>query len=137
MEPGAMLAWKCQYSPLPELPADLTRVELPGSPFLGRFDWSRPVPWDQPFNGRLWTASPDPAAAIHYDRQTGRSAPGSIRLRVEGPELGFAAGSGHTLHTEAGTRYRLSGWIRTRGQASGWLTLIDMLFRPGEPYACR
>lgn len=79
MEPGAMLAWKFQYPPLLELPADLTRVE--------------------------------------------------------GPKLGFAAGSGRTLHTEAGTRYRLSGWIRTRGQASGWLTLIDMLFRPGDGHS--
>lgn len=128
MTPGAMLAWKFQYPPTPELPADLTAVALPGSPFYGPADWSRPVPWETPYSGRLWTPSPDPCAAIHYDRTVGRRAPGSIRLRVSGPELGFTAGSGHTLHTEAGVRYRFSAWIRTRGQASGWLTAHEMLF---------
>lgn len=129
MKPGAMMAWKFQYPAIPELPADLTAVELPGSPFYGAADWSRPVPWDAPFNGRLWTASPDPRAAIHYDRTSGRNAPGSIRLRAAGEELAFSAGSGHTLHTDAGVRYRFSAWLRTRGQARGWITASDMLFR--------
>ena len=132
MTPGAMLAWKFQYPPIPELPADLAGVELPGSPFRGAFDWSRPVPWDRPFNGRLWTASPDPRAAIHYDRTVGHGVPGSIRLRADGGELAFGPASGHTLHTEAGQRYRFSGWIRTRGQVTGWIAACDMLFRLGD-----
>lgn len=132
MRPGAMLAWKFQYPPTPELPADLSRVELPGSPFYGASDWSKPVPWDAPYNGRLWTASPDPAAPIHYDRGMGRTRPGSIRMRVEGAERGFWPGSGHTLHTDGGVTYRASVWIRTEGSATGWLDVCDTRFRTGD-----
>ncbi len=132
MTPGAMLAWKFQYPPLPELPADLNGVQLPGSPFYGKSDWSTPVPWDRPYNGRLWTASPDPRAAIHYDRAVGRTTPGSIRFRVHGNTLAFAPGSGHTLHTDPGVVYRGSVWIKTRGDATGWLELPEVLHRMGD-----
>jgi aminoglycoside 3-N-acetyltransferase len=132
MRPGAMLAWKFQYPPTPELPLDLARVELPGSPFYGASDWSRPIPWDEPYNGRLWTASPDPAAAIHYDRVVGRGKPGSIRLRPAGERLEFAPGSGHSLRIEEGVRYRYSAWIRTAGPVRACIRGCDLLFRCGD-----
>jgi len=128
----AMLAWKFQYPALAELPDDLTGVEVPGSPFYGPSDWSKPIPWDRPCNAMLWTASPDPAAAIHYDRTVGRDRPGSIRLRAEGSGLSFGPGSGHTLHTEAGQTYRLSAWVRTEGEATGWVTAAEVLHRLGD-----
>jgi hypothetical protein len=129
---GAMLAWKFQYPRLAELPDDLTRVELPGSPFYGKADWSVPVPWDKPYNGRLWTASPDPAAPVHWDRTAGRERPGAIRLRAAGGKLAFSPGSGHTLHTEEGTTYRFSIWIKTAGDAHGWIEAAEILFHPGD-----
>jgi hypothetical protein len=132
MTPGAMLAWKFQYPPTPELPADLTRVKLPGSRFYGPSDWSQPVPWDRPYNGQLWTASPDPAAAIYYDRKVGRKKPGSIRLRVDGTPISFNAGSGHTLHLDEGQTYRFSIWIKTRGNAKGYVQAAEALFRAGD-----
>jgi hypothetical protein len=132
MNPGAMVAWKFQYPPTPELPADLSRVQLPGTQYYGPSDWSKPVPWDRPYNGQLWTASPDPAAAIHYDRKVGRPKPGSIRLRVNGAPLGFAAGSGHTLHLDPDQTYRFSMWIKTRGKAKGCIQAAETLFRCGD-----
>jgi hypothetical protein len=132
MKPGAFLAWKFQYPATPELPDDLRGVALPGAPFHGPADWSRGIPWDAPFNGRLWTASPDPAAAIHFDRQAGARTPGAIRLRVAGERLEFAPGSGHTLHTDAGATCRLSAWVRTEGQVRAGLKLLDLLYRPGD-----
>jgi hypothetical protein len=132
MTPGPMLAWKFQYPPLAELPRDLTGVELPGSPHYGTSDWSRPVPWDRPYDGVLWTPSPLPEAAIHYDREVGRTAPGSIRLRVADEKRSFRPGSGHTLHLEAGVSYRLAAWIRTEGRVRAWVEGLDLLFNPGS-----
>ena len=132
MRPGAMAAWKFQYPRTPQLPESLDRVALPGSPFSGESDWSVPIPWDEPYDGRLWTASPDPAAPIHFDRETGHGRPGSIRLRVNGDALGFAPGSGHTLHTEDGKTYRFSIWAKTEGAATGWIEAWEILFRRGD-----
>ena len=133
MTPGALLAWKFQYPPTAELPPNLARVALPGSPFEGAADWSQPVPWDQPYRGQLWTASPDPAAAIHYDRAVGHDGPGSIRLRVSGGErLVFSPGTGHTRHLEAGTRYRYTMWIRTAGAVHAWIECHETLYRPAD-----
>ncbi len=127
MTPGAFLAWKFQYPALAELPEDLARVALPGSPFYGPSDWSRGIPWDAPYNGRLWTASPDPAAAIWFDRQAA-----AIRLRVAGEPMEFRPSSGHTLHTDAGVTYRFCARIRTAGGVRARIKLLDMLFRPGD-----
>lgn len=127
MKPGAFLAWKFQYPLTPELPEDLAGVALPGSPFYGPSDWSRGIPWDVPYNGRLWTASPDPAAAIWFDRQAA-----AIRLRVTGESVEFRPSSGHTLHTDAGVTYRLCARIRTAGGVRARIKLLDMLYRPGD-----
>ncbi|MBN4074129.1 hypothetical protein JYT61_01060 [bacterium AH-315-E10] len=128
MKPGAMLPWKFQYPPTPELPRDLSRVELPGSPFYGPSDWSTPIPWDEPYNGLLWTASPEPEAAIHYDRTNGFSSKGSIRLRVDSNDAFFSPGSGHTLHLDEGVRYRASIRIKTEGDVRAHMDFIELLF---------
>ncbi len=127
MTPGAFLAWKFQYPPITQLPDDLTGVALPGSPFYGTSDWREPIPWDAPYNGRLWTASPDPAAPVHYDR-----AAGAIRLTVSGQPIELRPGSGHSLYTRAGQTYRLTARIRTEGQVRAGLKLLDLLYRPGD-----
>lgn len=132
MTPGPMLAWKFQYPAITELPDDINGIALPGSPFYGRSDWSTPVPWDKPFAGRLWTASPDPRADIHYDRAVGHEMPGSIRLRARGTPIRFAPASGHSLHTEAGKSYRFSIWIKAEGEAKGWIEAAETLFRCGD-----
>jgi len=131
LDPGPMLAWKFQYPALPDLPPDLNQVELPGSPFYGESDWSVPVPWDRPYEGRLWTASPDPRSDIHWDRTIGRAKPGSIRLRPTAKPMCFFPGSGHTVHTDKGKRYRLRAWIRTHGNATGWIESVEMLYNLG------
>lgn len=136
LETGPMVAWKFQYPATPELPADLSRVELPGSPFYGKADWSTPLPWDKPFNGQLWTASPNPDAAIHYDRTVGRERPGSIRLRPDGERIVFGPGSGHTLHLDEGTRYRYSVWVRTRGATQARIAAWKTRFRNGDQGEC-
>ena len=83
----------------------------------------------------LWTTSPDPAAAIHYDRAVGREKPGSIGLRVENNSINFGPGSGHTLHVEEGVQYRYAMWLKTEGAARGWIEVLEVLFRTadGEP----
>lgn len=129
---GPMLAWKFHSLPLPPLPADLTRLELPKSPFYGPSDWSAPLSWDEPYNGRIWKVSPEPSAPIHYDRTVGRTKPGSIRLRPSGGEKLSISPSGHTLHTDSGTTYRGSVWIRTQGAVAAWLETPEILFSRGN-----
>lgn len=132
LEHGPMLAWKFQYPAIPELPDDLQGVQLPGSPFYGRSDFSEPVSWDRPFAGRLWTASPCPEADIHYDRSEGPDRPGSIRMRVEGDDKTFAPRTGHTLWTDECHTYRLSAWIKTQGDCEGWVSALETRFRHGD-----
>lgn len=128
---GPMLAWKFHVLPMPPLPADLTRLELPKSPFFGASDWSTPLSWDEPYNGRIWKISPDPTAPIRYDRTVGRTKPGSICLRPAAGETLSITPSGHTLYTDGGVRYRGSVWIRTEGAVHAWLETPEVLFSRG------
>lgn len=123
-------AWKYQYPPLRQIPEDLTKVPMPGSPFYGDFDWSRPVSWDRPFNGQLWTASPLPESPIYWDPKIGYDGDGSIRLRAKHEAIFFTAASGHTLHLRQGRKYTFSGWIKTEGEVSGRIEAREMLYSP-------
>lgn len=132
LRPSSFLAWKFQYPAIPELPDNLAKTELPGSVFYGKSDWSKPVPWNETFNGNVWTASTDEHAAIYWDRQTGCGKPGSIRLRVRDEPIVFSPSTGHTLHLRERRKYHLSAWIKTEGQASGWIDVREMLFTPWQ-----
>ena len=44
----------------------------------------------------------------------------------------FWPGSGHTLHTDKGVTYRYSMWIRTEGDAGGWIEGAEILYRLGD-----
>ena len=128
-----LLAWKFKHGAVrPHLPADLTELALPGSPFYGRADWSQPVSWDEPFAGRLWMPAPNRDAPIYYDRETGRTRPGSIRLRADGLRRALSPNSGHSLHITEGQTYRFTIWAKTSGAARAWIEAWETLFSTGD-----
>jgi hypothetical protein len=136
LETGPFLAWKFQYAPTQgPIGADLTCIELPGQPFYRVADFNTPVSWDEPYSGQLWTASCDPRADLYYDRETGHTGHCSLRLRADGGQKRFYPCTGPTVHTEEGRRYRISGFIKTRGVVRAWLEAAEVLFRPERPVA--
>jgi hypothetical protein len=136
LETGPFLAWKFQYAPTQgSIGADLNRAELPGQPFYGKADFNTPVSWEGPYAGQLWTASSEADADLYYDRESGHAGHCSLRLRVDGEQKRFYPCSGPTLHTDEDRRYRLSGFIKTRGAVRAWLEAAEVLFRPEQPVA--
>lgn len=134
LEYGPMLAWKFQYAPTNgPIGTDLNRVELPGRLSYGTADFTTPVPWDEPFFGQIWTASSSPDADLYYDPQIGHHGTRSLRIAVQGEEKKFAPGSGPTVHTVAGTRYRVGAWVRTEGQVRAWVEGNEILFSNYPP----
>jgi hypothetical protein len=70
-------------------------------------DFETLVPAGTLFNGCIWGHS------AKYDSTTGHS--GTHSLRLNGNEHAQPVHGGPMLHVEAGKRYRLSVWARTRG----------------------
>jgi hypothetical protein len=131
---GPMLAWKFQYAPHEgPIAADLNRVPLPGMPSYGVADLNTPVPWDEPCFTGLWTASSLPEADLYWDPEIGHAGCRSLRVTVNGQEKHFIPGSGPTTHTEAGQRYRIGAWIRTRGDVRAWVEGNEILFQSFRP----
>ena len=70
-------------------------------------DFETLVPAGTLFNGCIWGHS------AKYDNTIGHS--GTHSLRLNGGESARPVHGGPLLHVEAGKRYRLSAWVRTRG----------------------
>ena len=133
---GPMLAWKFQYAPTEgPIGADLRRVELPGLLPNGVTDLNTPVPWDVPYFGELWTTSSHPDADLYYDLACGHAGTRSLRIKATGGAKCFFPGSGPTLHTEEGRRYRVGAWIRTEGEIRAWIEGNEILFNTWNPVA--
>ena len=131
---GPMLAWKYQYAPNEgPIGKDLNRVELPGMPPYGTADLNTPVSWDHPFLGDIWTASNHPDADLYYDTQCGHTGTRSLRIKTTGEAKVFFPGSGPTVHTEEGQRYRVGAWIRTEGDVRAWVEGNEILFNSWNP----
>ncbi|MHB9131539.1 MAG: hypothetical protein ACYDBB_10685 [Armatimonadota bacterium] len=130
VEYGPMLAWKFQYAPTEgPIPADLNRVTLPGFIPYQKNDMSIPVTWDEPcFPCALWTASLLPEADLYWDPEIGHAGHRSLRITVTGGEKRFFPGSGPTIHTDEGQRYRVSGYVRTQGDIRAWIEGNEILF---------
>ena len=132
MVPGPMLAGKFRSRAIPVLPSNLSGIQLPGSPYFGPADWQVPIPWDGPFDGQMWMASPDPAADVYYCTDDGHPTDGSIRLAPAGDLLVVTPGSGHLRRIEANTTYLFTMWIRTEGRTEAWIECQETLYAPGD-----
>jgi len=94
---------------------DAARTMLPASERAGPMgfrqgvvnDFETTVPAGTLFNGCIWGHS------AKHDGMIGRS--GTHSLRLHGNETAQPVHGGPLLHVEAGRRYRLSVWARTRG----------------------
>ncbi len=70
-------------------------------------DFESLIPDGVPYNGCVWRYG------SAYDSAIGHS--GTHSLRVSGGNVAEPAHGGPLVHIEHGKRYRLSGWVRTRG----------------------
>ena len=82
-------------------------------------DFETPIPAGTLYVGCMW------GHGVRLDTRTGRS--GTCSLRVSGAEAQPIHG-GTALHVETRRRYRLSGWVRTRGVTGGAFLRLNQVF---------
>jgi len=86
-------------------------------------DFETGVPFGQVYNGPTWRHANTTDACAHSGKKSLELAGTAHTVNAVSP-----IGAGTAIYGETKKRYRLSGWVKTRGPANAWLQIDDVIF---------